>query len=141
MDTCCLNRPFDNQANARVHLEAEAIKTIITLIEQQKVSLISSNILQFEIAKITDVIRKKKLILIESLASEVIKVNAQITIRAKEFEQLGIQSFDALHLACAENHANIFLTVDNKFLKKALTINSLKIAIYNPLIWLNEVLI
>ena len=52
MDNCCLNRPFDNQANLRVHLEAEAVKTIIRLIEKQQFSLISSKILQFEIYKL-----------------------------------------------------------------------------------------
>ncbi len=59
MDNYCLNRPFDNQANLRVHLEAEAIKTIITLIEQQDWQLVSSKILKFEISKIADESRKK----------------------------------------------------------------------------------
>lgn len=140
MDNCCLNRPFDNQANLRVHLEAEAIKTIITLIEQRKFSLISSKILQFEIGKLGDEFRKKELMLMESLATEVVQINPQIAARAKSFEQLGVQAFDALHLACAENHADVFLTVDDKFLKKASEIKALKIALYSPLIWLSEVL-
>lgn len=141
MDNCCLNRPFDNQANLRVHLEAEAIKTIIVLVEQQKFSLISSKILQFEIAKLTDEVRKKELNFMESLACKIVQINSQIAARAKEFEKLGIQAFDALHLACAENNADIFLTVDDKFLKKAISIKSLKIEVYSPLIWLNEVLL
>ncbi len=140
MDNCCLNRPFDNQANLRVHLEAEAIKTIITLIEQRKFSLISSKILQFEIGKLGDESRKKELMLMESLATEVVQINSQIAARAKAFEQLGIQSFDALHLACSENHADVFLTVDDKFFKKASEIKALKIAVYSPLNWLSEVL-
>jgi predicted nucleic acid-binding protein len=141
MDNCCLNRPFDNQANLRVHLEAEAIKTIIRLVEQQKFSLISSKVLQFEISKLPDEFKKKELRLMESLASEVVQVNSQIAVRAKEFERMGVQSFDALHLACAENNADVLLTVDDKFIKKANGINSLKVAVYSPLIWLNEVLI
>jgi predicted nucleic acid-binding protein len=140
MDNCCLNRPFDNQANLRVHLEAEAIKTIITLIEQQKHQLISSQILKFEISKVPDETRKKELILIESLANEVILINSLKAARAKQFEQFGIQSFDALHLACAENDADIFLTVDDKFIKKAQSLNKLNISVSNPLTWLNEVL-
>ena len=27
MDNCCINRPFDDQSNLRVHLEGEVIKT------------------------------------------------------------------------------------------------------------------
>jgi predicted nucleic acid-binding protein len=140
MDNCCLNRPFDNQANLRVHLEAEAIKTIITLIEQQKFSLISSKVLKFEISKLTDESRKEELMLMESLANEVVQVNSVIAARAKEFERFAVQSFDALHLACAENNADVLLTVDDKFIKKAASINSLKIRVCSPLVWLSEVL-
>lgn len=140
MDNCCLNRPFDNQANLRVHLEAEAIKTIITLIEQQDWQLVSSKILKFEISKIADESRKKELMVMESLASEIIQLNPLIATRANEFERFGIQSFDALHLACSENNADVLLTVDDKFIKKAQCINKLNISVCNPLVWLNEVL-
>ncbi|NOS89710.1 MAG: PIN domain-containing protein [Methylococcaceae bacterium] len=140
MDNCCLNRPFDNQANLRVHLEAEAIKTIITLIEQQEWQLVSSKILKFEISKIADESRKKELMVMESLASEIIQLNPLIATRANEFERFGIQSFDALHLACSENNADVLLTVDDKFIKKAQCINKLNITVCNPLVWLNEVL-
>lgn len=33
--------------------------------------------------------------------------------RAKKFESLNWQAFDALHLACAEENADVFLTVDD----------------------------
>ena len=140
MDNCCLNRPFDDQSNLRIHLEAEAIKTIIALVEQQKWDLVSSKILKFEISKVVDESRKNELMLMESLADKVVQINTQIGVRANEFERLGIHSFDALHLACSENNADIFLTVDDRLIKKALTINSLNISIRNPLIWLSEVL-
>ncbi len=140
MDNCCLNRPFDDQSNLRIHLEAEAIKTIIVLVEQQKWDLVSSKSLKFEISKIADESRKKELMLMESLAGEVVQINTQIGVRANEFERLGIQSFDALHLACSENNADILLTVDDRLIKKALTINNLNISVRNPLIWLSEVL-
>lgn len=140
MDNCCLNRPFDDQSNLRIHLEAEAIKTIIRLVEQQKWDLVSSKVLKFEISKIADESRRKELMLMESLAGEVVQINTQIGVRANEFERLGIQSFDALHLACSENNADILLTVDDRLIKKAQTINNLNISVRNPLIWLSEVL-
>ena len=140
MDNCCLNRPFDDQSNLRVHLEAEAIKTILTLVEQQKWNLVSSKVLKFEISKIMDESRRKKLMAIESLASEIIQINPLIATRANEFERFGMQSFDALHLACSEHHADVLLTVDDKFLKKIAGISQLNITVYNPLVWLNEVL-
>ncbi|KJV07372.1 PIN domain-containing protein, partial [Methylocucumis oryzae] len=107
-----------------------------------KLILISSKILQFfEISKLTDEFKKKELRLMESLASEVVQINPSIAARAKAFEQIGIQAFDALHLACAESNADVFLTVDDKFLKKTATIEILKIKVFSPLIWLNEVLV
>ena len=84
--------------------------------------------------------RRKELMAIESLANEIIQINPLIATRAKEFENFGVQSFDALHLACSEQYADVLLTVDDKFLKKTAGINLLNITVYNPLVWLNEVL-
>jgi len=57
--------------------------------------------------------------ILEEIAKKIIKVNKEIERRAKYFESLGIQAFDALHLACAEMEADILLTVDKRFLKKS----------------------
>ena len=140
MDNCCLNRPFDDQSNLSVHLEAEAIKTIISLLERQQWFLVSSQVLEFEISKNGDESRKKELNSMNALAHTVIQINATIAKRANEFEKQGLQAFDALHLACAEGNADIFLTVDDKFLNKAKNIQGVNIKISSPLIYLSEVL-
>jgi predicted nucleic acid-binding protein len=67
-------------------------------------------------------------------------INQPIAQKAKQFESFGLQAFDALHLACAENNADVLLSVDDKFIKKAKNITELGINICNPLVWLNEVL-
>jgi predicted nucleic acid-binding protein len=141
MDNCCLNRPFDDQSNLRVHLEAEAIKTIISLLEQQQWFLVSSQVLEFEISKNGDESRRNELNSINALAHTVIRIDAAIAKRANEFEKHGLQAFDALHLACAEDNADIFLTVDDKFINKAKNIQGLHIKISSPLIYLSEVLL
>ncbi len=140
LDNCCLNRPFDDQSFLRIHLEAEAIKTIIILIEERKLHLISSDFLTFEINKTPDVLRKQNLIKIISLASNVIQVNTKKQTRAKFFESVGVQTFDAIHLACAENNADVLLTVDDDFIKKSSNIENLNIKVLNPLKWLEKVL-
>lgn len=140
LDNCCLNRPFDDQSNLRVHLEAEAIKTIISLIEQQQWSLVSSQILEFEISKNSDLSKKDELTLITALAHTVIQIDSSIAKRANDFEKQGLQAFDALHLACAEGNADIFLTVDYKFFNKAKSFQGINVKIDTPLAWLNEVL-
>ena len=74
---------------------------------------------------------------INKLASSVIEIDGTISLRAKEFEKAGLQAFDAMHLACSENRADVLLTADDKFLKRALKIEDLKIKVSNPLKWLD----
>lgn len=129
MDCCCLNRPFDDQTDPIIHLEAEVIKIVIIFMWTKSFYIGIKWSLKFEIEKTPDVLRKEKLKILEQLAQEVIKINDEIETRAKYFESLGIQSFDALHLACAERGADILITVDKAFLKKANKIRDLKIEI------------
>ena len=79
--------------------------------------------------------------LLESLASKVVKVNPAIARRDKTFELESIQAFDALHLACAEQNADVLLKVDDKFFRKANPITPLAVRVCSPLVWLNEVLV
>ncbi|MBM3212008.1 type II toxin-antitoxin system VapC family toxin [Candidatus Poribacteria bacterium] len=67
-------------------------------------------------------------------------VNENIENRAKQLEELGFALFDALHIACAEEaRADILLTTDNGFLRRALRNQSvLKIKVENPVKWLME---
>ncbi len=74
MDNCCLNRPFDDQTDIRIHLEAESIKAIISLFDQQKWILISSQVLEFEISNTYDILRRNNLLAIIQLASETVEV-------------------------------------------------------------------
>ena len=140
MDNCCLNRPFDDQSKPRIHLESEAIKTIIDLIEKETWELISSDILAYEIANTFDEKRRRNLSGINNMAIKIVNLTNAIKDRANYFESFGLQAFDAMHLACAENNSDILLTVDDRFIKKANQINSLKVIIKNPLQWLEEVL-
>ena len=140
LDNCCLNRPFDDQSNLRIRLESEAIKVILFQCERQQWHLMSSKIVEFEIANTPDEGRRKRLELIHGLARSVIEVDDTISSRAKDFEKAGLQAFDAMHLACSENGADVLLTTDDKFLKRALKIENLKIKVSNPLKWLQEVL-
>lgn len=35
LNVCCLNRPFDDQTQTRIHLEAEAVLSIIQSVETE----------------------------------------------------------------------------------------------------------
>jgi len=138
LDVCCLNRPFDDQTQDRIRLETEAIVTILKYVELEKILLINSDAIFYEISKIPNLERKEKVFSLISKAQIYIEFNQKILDRAKEIQKLGIKSYDALHVACAEEaESDIFLTTDDKLLKK-LKKNELKIKVKvnNPLNWI-----
>ncbi|MFO7633884.1 MAG: hypothetical protein R6W76_15170, partial [Caldilinea sp.] len=102
LDNCCLQRPLDDKRQVRVQLEAEAVLAILTLYEAQKISLVSSEVLEFELAQNPDQQRKVYVEQILYGAALKVVVNDAIASRAKELEARGFRGMDAVHLACAE---------------------------------------
>ncbi len=140
LDNCCLNRPFDDQSNLRIHLESEAIKVIFKQCETRIWQLVLSDVSIFEISRTPILDRRQKLMTLIGIQHQTIALTTEIQQRANHFITYGIKTFDALHLASAENHADLFLTVDDKLYKKALSIYDLQIVVSTPLLWINEVL-
>jgi predicted nucleic acid-binding protein len=62
--------------------------------------------------------------------------------RAQELKAMGVRTYDALHLACAEQATvDIFLTTDDRVLRIATRHTAqLKVRVANPLAWLLEVI-
>lgn len=89
LDNCCLNRPFDNQSNIRIHLESEAVKTILSLCEQGIWQLIISEVVEFEIEETSEEERRSKFQLLISLAVSKIFLTEEIISKAEEFEKKG----------------------------------------------------
>jgi len=58
LDVCCLNRPFDDQSQGRIHLESEAVLTVLFSCERGKWQLLNSEVIEFEISAIPDRGRK-----------------------------------------------------------------------------------
>ncbi|WP_339133675.1 MAG: PIN domain-containing protein [Candidatus Electrothrix sp. GW3-4] len=127
-----MNRLFDDQSDRRIRFESEAVKVILSFCEQRR----WHNIAQFEIDQIPDEDRRQKLQLLSGQSEDVVMIDKAISTRAKELEKRGIQAFDALHLACAEDGADVFLTVDDKLLQQALAIEDLQVSVNNPVVWL-----
>jgi predicted nucleic acid-binding protein len=141
LDTCCLNRPFDDQTQERIRLEAEATLLILTRIETGSWKWIGSEVLDFEIEQIPDQERKERVRLMTPYISRSILVELAERERAQQLETLGFSAFDALHLACAESgDADVFLTTDDRLLLMATRLSKqLRVQVENPLVWLNEV--
>lgn len=140
LDTCCFNRPFDDLTNDKVRLESEAILTIIDRCESNKWDIIKSDILYDEILEMPNIIKRQKVLLLYSSASDYIKLNDNIVIRAKELMKYNIKPYDSLHLASAEyGNADVFLTTDKKLINLSKKSN-INVRVENPNIWLMEVL-
>jgi len=99
LDVCCLNRPFDDQSQDKVRLEAEAIISILKRCEYSGWKLTGSDIIRLEIAKTKDHVKRQKILLLYEGITEEIKYNAVIKDRAAQLRELGASLFDSLHLA------------------------------------------
>lgn len=138
LDVCCLNRPFDDQAQERIRLEAEATLLILAQVQKDEVTWLSSEIVQLEVRQNPDAegVRRVNLLL-QSAHQEIVFGTAEQS-RAIEFETLGFQAFDAMHLACAEiGQVDYFLTTDDKLLRRTRRFaRQLKVKVENPIDYL-----
>jgi predicted nucleic acid-binding protein len=120
LDVCCLNRPFDDQLQNRVRLEAEAVLSILELAGSGALEIIGSDIIDDELSQMPDNERREKVGLLLTLASSHISLTSAIERRAMELAEWNIAPLDALHLASAEGaQADYFLTTDDDLLRKA----------------------
>jgi len=142
LDVCCLNRPFDDQMQERIRLEAEAVLLILARCQNREWRLLGSEAIGFEISRIPDEDRRRKVVLLASLADSKVSVTERVERRAMELEELGFKALDALHIACAEDgNADVLLTTDDRFLRRAAMPGSIaKVRIENPILWLMEVI-
>lgn len=140
-DVCCLNRPFDDQRQTRIRLEAEAVLLILSRCEGRAWQLLGSEAIDLEISQIPDPERREKVLVLAALATSHVTVSAGVERRAAELEAHGFKAYDALHLACAEEgRAEIFLTTDDRLLKRASrSARLIKVRVANPILWLLEV--
>ena len=141
-DVCCLNRPFDDQTQDRIHLESEAVILILKRVRSGNWEWISSEAVDFEVRQTPDAERRRRVESLIRYADRSVLIEASVVNRASELKEIGFGAYDALHLACAEHcNADVFLTTDDKLLRLARQSSSrLKINVDNPLIWLKEVI-
>lgn len=138
LDVCCLNRTSDDQTQDRIHFETEAILTILEYCTSGNWTLVSSEIVDFEILKNPNEEKKRKALSLKKIAKENVQLNDEIELRGFELEKMGFKAKDALHLASAEyTKVDVLLTTDDQFMKKALAESEdIAISVSNPLNWL-----
>jgi|SRR5262245_34395316 len=134
LDACCLQRPLDDRSQPRLNLEAEAVLTILGMVESGDLELISSDALEFEVDRTPDSERRGAAKEILRLASGAIRLDEDIETEASALVKSGFKPLDALHMAFAA-HAEVeyFCTCDDKLLKRARRLKSLKAKVVTPI--------
>lgn len=95
-----------------------------------------------ELGQTVDIERKERLLLLAGQSHQVVEITEEILRQAEKLEASGFESYDAIHLACAEEaKVDIFLTTDDKIQKTANRKKEVfSFMVSNPVRWLEEVL-
>lgn len=135
LDTSVYNRPFDDQNQTRVRLEAEAFLSILEKASSRTVVLIGSSALRYENSRNPFHERKERVSSYLDMASIVIMMSDAVRERSALLEHKGIDPIDAIHLACAESGgADYFITCDDGIIRKSRKSDaSAKMTVCNPL--------
>lgn len=116
LDICALKRPFDDQTQARIRLEADAVLELLAA-TAERVTFVhavaqdlenAQNPLTWRAARVADWLT----------ALPRVDANADnLARRTQELMALGFRNFDAFHVACAElANADVLATTDDRLL-------------------------
>ena len=140
LDNCCLNRPFDDQTQYRIHLESEAVISILRAVEEARHQLITSEVLRLENMKNPHPERREVIgAILDQCLIEVRMGKIQIE-RCQELLRMDFPVYDAFHIACAEAAGvDVFFTTDARLLARTRrNRQSLRVTVENPLQWSSE---
>ncbi|MGH7929096.1 MAG: PIN domain-containing protein [Candidatus Binatia bacterium] len=141
LDCCCLQRPFDDQRQPRIRVEAEAVLAILASVEAGDISLLNSEALEYEMSRIPEGARRREGLAILALAAERLDVTPEVEALSQSLEDEGIGSMDAIHLAFAsQSRADYFATCDDKLLRKSQSIPRLDCRVVSVLTLVQETL-
>ncbi len=128
LDLCCFNRPYDDQTQVRIRLETEAIIVLQEKVKQVECHLIWSSTLDFENANNPYPAQRLAIQKWRNLACVVVMAEPSVIAKAHEWTAGGVGRYDALHLASATaGGANLFVTTDDRILKKMSSSQELRV--------------
>lgn len=119
LDNCSFNRPFDDQSQIRIKLETEAKLSIQKQINDGKLELVWSYILDYENQQNPYEERKSGIANWAKQATIIQSETASLIEEAQKYKERGLKSKDALHIACAiEAKCDYFITTDDHIISK-----------------------
>ena len=140
LDTCCLQRPFDDQTQPRIRVETEAVFAILASVQAGDLSMLSSEALEYEVSCTPDEVRRNEVLAMLALASERIEITDEAEALAESLESRGLRSMDAVHLALASTaKVDFFGTCDDKLLRNSKALSSLTCKAVSILALVSEV--
>ena len=140
LDVSCLNRPYDDQSQVRIRLEAEAMTVILEKCEHGEWQQVSSQMAKIEIDAMPDAERRARVRLILPDPKVVLELTEDLYARAADLEKRGFKPADAVHVAAAEAlDADVFLSCDDRLVRLGRRRrNEVKVKLANPLDCLKE---
>ena len=141
LDVSCLNRPYDDQSQVRIRLEAEAMTVILEKCEHGEWQQVSSQMAKIEIDAMPDAERRARVRLLLPDPKVVLELTEDLYARAADLEKRGFKPADAVHVAAAEAlDADVFLSCDDRLVRLGRRRrNEVKVKLANPLDWLKEI--
>ena len=135
LDNCCFNRPYDDQSNLNVHLEAQAKIFVQNEILNKTFELAWSFMMDYEISSNPFYERQIAFLNWKNIAVVDINPIEEILEKGRDFNQRNIRKKDALHIACAiKAECKYFLTTDQKILNKDVS----EIKLINPIDFIRQ---
>ena len=144
LDMNIYNRPFDDQSQMRIRLEAMAVMMLISLIERGLFTTVWSFVLAYENSRNPFPERRAFVEQLAQVCQQTIEPNEAIKTLAQNLsDRHQVRGGDALHLACAEiAGCDYVVTCDDRLIKQGERLRRqavLTVQVMNPLDLLREV--
>ena len=88
LDMCCFNRPYDDQTQARIHLETGAKLLLQQKVKDAECDLIGSSVLDFECKNNPFEERRHAILQWRWLAKTVVMIDQEIIAQAKHLKRM-----------------------------------------------------
>ena len=119
LDVCSWYRPFDDQSQSRIRMEAEAVQIILEMSDLGQIEISISDIVLYENVGTKDLVKMQNVTELLKSCKDYIPYDQNVQKRAFELSKDGFIPLDALHLASAETgEVHYLITTDDKFQKK-----------------------
>ncbi|MBI1883789.1 MAG: hypothetical protein HYS08_06245 [Chlamydiae bacterium] len=125
LDTNIYCRPMDDQAKGKIRQETEAVLQILRWCRENKMKLLGSDMLRYEVTQISNVHKREEVRRYLRGCDSFVEQHVVVLALAQELEMLcGVGGRDAIHLSSAViGNAEVFLTCDMDIVKKRRRIN------------------